>query len=282
MDEIDSRMVSEVPGIPPRVKITKAELVLQLNERLIAKGMPIIQEVIPPTEFIRTGFKDIDELTAPYDALGWGGFPRGHITEVFGTAGAGKTSLMKSIVNFNPKMNVLYMDVENGMTNPPEHVLVSKSTLLENIEEIVIEAIDTNSYDMIIIDSVAMMSSLREKLRDKQAMMEKAKAMGVFGRRVNAYLRDDNNPESSKTAVIFVNQLRDTGNSFGVKEFTPGGRFLEFGASLRLELRSAKADKIVKAGATIGQRVRVKIVKSRWNGEDVGTVVIFNLMFGDL
>lgn len=273
---------SNLADIPQRMHSRKAELIARMNERLQAKGLPLLQEELPTTEFIRTGFEDIDQLMAPYDPTGWGGIPRGHMTEVYGTIGAGKTSFMKQIANFNTELNVLYFDVENGLTNPPEHVVVSKATLLENIEEIVVEAIDTAMYDLIIVDSVAMMSSLREKDNDKKAMMEKAKAMGQFTRRVNAYMRDDSNPLASRTAVVFVNQLRDTGNSFGIKEFTPGGRAVGYAASFRLELRSAKADKIVKNGSVVGQRVRCQIIKSRWNGEDVGTTVIFPLMFGDL
>lgn len=82
-----------VPVINNRAKISSAELMERMNERLAAKGLPLLQEELPPTEFVRTGLQEIDELTAQSDALGWGGLPRGHITEIFGTKGAGKTSL---------------------------------------------------------------------------------------------------------------------------------------------------------------------------------------------
>lgn len=282
----------EVPAISPRVRKSKAELVALMNERLEAKGMPPIQEKLPPIEFVRTGYREIDELTAPYDMLGWGGFPRKHITEVFGTKGAGKTSLMKQIVNFNTynedqgPLAVLYVDVENGLLNAPENVLVTNNPLLEDVEEMICQALEADEFDLIVVDSVAMLTSKQELAGDREAMMAKPKAMSKMIRRINANLRvlGDNGKlkDSPGCAVVFVNQLRDTGNSFGVKEFTPGGRALEYGASLRLELRSAKADKIMKEGKPVGQKVRVKIEKSRFNGEDVGTTVIFPLKFGDL
>lgn len=287
----NSKVAAISPQTPPVLRTPKAELIARMNERLEAKGLPPIQEKLPPIEFVRTGYKDIDELTAPYDAAGWGGFPRKHITEVFGTKGAGKTSLMKQIVNFNTfntdePLSVLYVDAENGLINPPENVLVTNNPLLEDIEEMICQALDMDAFDLIIVDSVAMLTSKQEMNGDKEAMMAKPKAMSKFVRRVNAFLRTlgDNGKlkDSAGTAVVFINQLRDTGNSFGVKEFTPGGRALEYGASLRLELRSAKADKIQKEGRYVGQKVRVKIEKSRFNGEDVGTTVIFPLMFGDL
>lgn len=271
---------------PATMQHQMAELRERMNMRLEAKGLPLIQSEMPAVEFVRTGYQEIDELTAAHDPLGWGGFPRKHITEIYGTPGAGKTSLMKKIITFNPELKVLYIDVENGLTNAPANIMLMKIVILEEIAEIVCQALDTDEFDLIVIDSVAFMISQKEKEDDKEAMMAQAKAMGRFIRRTNAYLRQhgDNGKlkDSPGTAVVFVNQLRDTGASFGVKEFTPGGRALSYGASYRMEFRSAKADKIIKEGRPVGQRVRATITKSRFNGGDVGTTVVFKLMFGDL
>lgn len=276
----------QAPIIPSSMEHQMAELRERMNARLEAKGLPLIQSEMPPVEFVRTGYQELDELTAEHDSLGWGGFPRKHITEIYGTPGAGKTSLMKQIIRFNPELKVLYIDVENGLTNAPPNIMLMKVVILEDIAEIVCQALDTDEFDLIVIDSVAFMISQKEKEDDKEAMMSHAKAMGRFIRRTNAYLRQhgDNGKlkDSPGTAVLFINQLRDTGNSFGVREFTPGGRALSYGASYRMEFRSAKADKIISKGQTVGQKVRATITKSRFGGQDVGTVVIFKLMFGDL
>lgn len=276
----------QAPIIPSSMEHQMAELRERMNARLEAKGLPLIQSEMPPVEFVRTGYQELDELTAEHDSLGWGGFPRKHITEIYGTPGAGKTSLMKQIIRFNPELKVLYIDVENGLTNAPPNIMLMKVVILEDIAEIVCQALDTDEFDLIVVDSVAFMISQKEKEDDKEAMMSHAKAMGRFIRRTNAYLRQhgDNGKlkDSPGTAVLFINQLRDTGNSFGVREFTPGGRALSYGASYRMEFRSAKADKIISKGQTVGQKVRATITKSRFGGQDVGTVVIFKLMFGDL
>lgn len=282
-----------VPAIPGKLRLTREELIAKMNLRLEEKGMPPIQSEMAPIEFVRTGYREIDELTAPHDVLGWGGLPRKHITEVFGTKGAGKTSLMKQIVNFNTynpdtgPLSVLYIDVENGLINPPANVIVSNNPLIEQVEEMICRAVEDDDYDLIVVDSVAMLSTTQMKDGDREAMMAKPKAMSRLVQRLTAFLRiaeqeHHNDPEYTGTAVVFINQLRDTGNSFGVKEFTPGGRALEYGASLRLELRSAKADKMQAGGKLIGQKVRVKIEKSRFNGGDVGTTVIFPLRFAEL
>lgn len=87
-----------------------------------------------------------------------------------------------------------------------------------------------------------------------------------------ARLRPHNNglPDDSKgTAMVFINQLRDTFNPFGKEEFTPGGRAIEFMASFRLEFRSNQGDMIKKKvdgkEMITGQWVKVKVVKTRFD-----------------
>ena len=69
-------------------------------------------------------------------------------------------------------------------------------------------------------------------------------------------------------------------NAFGVKEFTPGGRTVEYTSSLRLELRSNSADKIKKAEQMVGQRIRATVKKSRFG--HIGDTVTVKLMYADL
>ena len=67
---------------------------------------------------------------------------------------------------------------------------------------------------------------------------------------------------SSRTCVIFINQLREKiGVMFGNPETTSGGRALKFYASIRLDIRRIAA---IKDGDTVvGSRVRVKVVKNK-------------------
>jgi recombination protein RecA len=66
----------------------------------------------------------------------------------------------------------------------------------------------------------------------------------------------------SKTALIFINQLREKiGVMFGNPETTTGGRALKFYASVRIDIRRIGA---IKDGETVvGGRTRVKIVKNK-------------------
>jgi recombination protein RecA len=66
----------------------------------------------------------------------------------------------------------------------------------------------------------------------------------------------------SKTAAIFINQLREKiGVMYGNPETTPGGRALKFWASVRLEVR--KGDAIKVGTDQIGTRTKVKVVKNK-------------------
>ena len=66
----------------------------------------------------------------------------------------------------------------------------------------------------------------------------------------------------SKTAIIFINQLREkVGIMFGNPETTPGGRALKFYASVRLDIR--RIENIKVDGEVIGNRTRVKVVKNK-------------------
>lgn len=66
----------------------------------------------------------------------------------------------------------------------------------------------------------------------------------------------------SNSVVIFINQLREKiGMIFGNPETTTGGRALKFFSSVRLDIR--KIESIKRYEDTIGNRVRVKVVKNK-------------------
>jgi len=66
----------------------------------------------------------------------------------------------------------------------------------------------------------------------------------------------------SKTAVIFINQIREKiGVMFGSPETTTGGRALKFYSSIRLDIRRIAA--IKDGDAVSGNRTKVKVVKNK-------------------
>ena len=66
----------------------------------------------------------------------------------------------------------------------------------------------------------------------------------------------------SKTAVIFINQIREKiGVMFGSPETTPGGRALKFYTSCRIDVR--RIGQLKEGEDVVGQRVRAKVVKNK-------------------
>lgn len=258
----------------------------KMNALLEAKGLPQVHMGPKQEFFIDTGIEELNSLTKDHDVLDIGGLPRQKITEIFGTKGSGKSSLVKSIVK-DPALQILYVDVEGGLTSPPENVQVIKASLVEEVEEIMVIALDSGEYDLIIIDSIAPLVTKKRFEQDLEGMGAKAKAMSLLVNSVTAHLRpmvDGKHTDAPGTAVVFINQLRDTMNSFGKREFTPGGRSLEFMASFRLEFRSAKGDiikrKVEGVDKIVGQYIRVRVEKTRYGIKD--TEIKYPLMYDKL
>ncbi|MCA9102940.1 MAG: DNA recombination/repair protein RecA, partial [Planctomycetales bacterium] len=66
----------------------------------------------------------------------------------------------------------------------------------------------------------------------------------------------------SKTAVIFINQIREKiGVMFGSPETTPGGRALKFYSTCRIDIR--RIGQLKDGEDVVGQRVRAKVVKNK-------------------
>jgi recombination protein RecA len=87
--------------------------------------------------------------------------------------------------------------------------------------------------------------------------------VGIQARMMSQGLRKlGGHVSKTKTAVIFINQLREKiGVLYGNPETTPGGRSLKFWASVRLEVR--RAETLKDGTESIGARTKVKVVKNK-------------------
>lgn len=207
-------------------------------------------------QFISSGIPEIDTLT--------GGIPKARITEIYGTTGAGKTSLtLKCVSGLSKNGKVLFIDAENAI-NPSfltddantDNIVISNESNLETVAELTVEAV--KEFDAIVIDSVA---SLLPRVEQDGEMGDqnigiKARLMGKWMRKLVAPLGKSN------CAFLFINQLRESPSMY-VPKYTPGGKALPYAASLRIELSSNKADRIIKDGLTVAHRVKVEVTKSK-------------------
>jgi len=245
-------------------KLKIVEDAISSIEKTYGKGsiMRLGDGVITPIESIPTGALSLDY------ALGIGGIPRGRVTEVYGPESSGKTTLCLHIIAEAQKMGGLaaFIDAEHaldvnyakrlGVDTP--NLLISQPDYGEQALEITDTLVRSNALDIIVIDSVAALvprSEIEGEMGDA-TMAVQARLMSQALRKLTGAI------SKSKTAVVFINQLRSKiGVMFGNPETTTGGNALKFYASVRLDIRRIAA---IKEGTdVIGNRTKVKIVKSK-------------------
>jgi recombination protein RecA len=201
-------------------------------------------------------------------AIGIGGIPRGRIIEIYGPEASGKTTLALCMVAETQKLGGIaaYIDAEHAMD--PEYaqklgvdidnLLISQPDSGEQGLDIADKLIRSGAVDIIIVDSVA---ALVPKAEIEGEMGDSF--VGLQARLMSQALRKlTSNISKSKTAIIFINQLRQKiGVIWGNPETTPGGLALKFYSSVRLDIR--KIESVKKGEEILGNRVRVKVVKNK-------------------
>ena len=201
-------------------------------------------------------------------ALGIGGVPRGRIVELYGPESSGKTTVALHIAAEAQKQGgeVAFIDVEHAL-DPVyaralgvdiDNLLVSQPDSGEQALEIAEALVRSGAIDVLIVDSVAAMTTKAEiegEMGDSHVGML-ARLMSPAMRKLTSII------SKSNCVAIFINQIREKiGVVYGNPETTPGGRALKFYASVRMEVRKGEA---IKDGTTIiGNRTRVKIVKNK-------------------
>ncbi len=240
------------------------EAALSQIERAFGKGaiMRMGDSTREAIDAISTGSLSLDW------ALGIGGIPRGRITEIYGPESGGKTTLALHCVAEAQRAGglALYVDAEHAMDTEYARALgvdvdrlyISQPSNGEEALEIMDNIIRSGAIDIVVLDSVA---ALVPKAEIEGEMGDSF--VGIQARMMSQALRKlGGSLNKSKTAAIFINQLREKiGVMYGNPETTPGGRALKFWASVRLEVR--KGDPIKSGTDQIGARTKVKIVKNK-------------------
>ena len=231
----------KTPKKPARSAGTKPTSVLESSaelrntvaaiEKQFGEGsiMPLGGDRTLPIEGIPTGSLSLDI------ALGGQGIPRGRIIEIFGPESSGKTTLALHVVAQAQKAGGIaaFIDAEHAL-DPSwakklgvelETLLVSQPSSGEEAMQITEMLIKINAVDVIVIDSVAALVPQKElegEIGDSHVGLQ-ARLMSQSMRKLTGAIA------KSKTAVIFINQIREKiGVMFGSPETTPGGRALKF------------------------------------------------------
>jgi len=201
-------------------------------------------------------------------ALGIGGVPRGRIVEVYGPESSGKTTVALSVIAQAQKAGgeAAFIDVEHAL-DPVyaqalgvniDDLLVSQPDSGEQALEIAEALIRSGAIDVIVLDSIAAMTTRAEidgEMGDLH-VGQLARLMSQAMRKLTAAI------SKSNCVAIFINQIREKiGVMYGNPETTPGGRALKFYSSVRIEVRKGE---VIKSGTdVIGACTRCKIVKNK-------------------
>lgn len=236
------------------------------------------------SEIVQIGVEEKDLDLIPFSSprlnyLSYGGVPRGRITEFYGEESSGKSTLCLDLMaNFQkkwPNEYILYIDIEGtydtrwasnmGVKSDSVVILNCLGQYAEEVFDQVKEAMETDAFGLMILDSIGAMYSKQasEKSFEDKTYGGIALSLTQFVNQSVPIIKRNN------IAFIGINQIRENiGNMYNPIS-TPGGKAWKFACSQRYMCRKGKFldDKGNEISSSSenpqGHLIEVKLIKSK-------------------
>lgn len=227
------------------------------------------------------------------------GYPRGHITEIYGQEASGKTTLaLEAIAEVQRQGGLaMFLDFEHALHHgyaqnlgvsfdPSQLLLYQPDNMEEGLDMLGIGA--RAGCDLIVVDSIAAMvpkADMEKKFEDSDQIGSRARKLASALPKVVRIIKQPSKYNPQNPAVIFINQTRANigGGPHGSAETTSGGKALKFFAYVRLAVTRIKSefvekiDPVSKAKRKIqfGNVTQIKVAKSKVDAKQGHTCEIF-------
>lgn len=242
-------------------------------------GANIVGYGIPRREYVRIPF------TSPrMNYCTYGGIPTGRLIEFYGEEHGGKTTTALDIVGNYQQMQaseekpkkVAWFDAENTLdvlwasklgVDVDNLILLSpEEESAEDILQIIIDMLETGEVGLVVLDSIAAMTSAQELEKDvaDKTYAGISQPLTRFGKEAVMLCKKHN------ATVIGINQVRDDlGAMYAGAIKTPGGRAWKHFCSVRMQFSKGKfidekGNEIKNSSESpVGNKVLMTMVKNK-------------------
>ena len=199
--------------------------------------------------------------------LGRGGWPRGHMVELYGREGSGKTTFCYHAIAQAQKEGMLCAMLDAEHRTDPDYaskIGVDLSSLIflqpmrgEDGMEAIRQLLHTKKVGLIIVDSI---DAIRPEVEDENDF--DSSNIGKHAKLINSGLRQFSKLKgAADCCLIFTNQIRKDPSGYGSGEVNPGGMAPKFYCSIRVKLSRTETNKN-KAEEAVSNTVKVKTEKN--------------------
>jgi recombination protein RecA len=240
------------------------ELKKDLNEKAKKSGYDLLLTSL--RDEAQRGIQVFSTRTPSLDiALGIGGIPRGRITEIYGPQQSGKTTVALQTAAVCQAMggSILYIDAEQavdpiycaalGLDIERQDFILCQPDYGEQALDVVLEFLKKGCIDLIIIDSIAMLTPLAKietilgNEKDAGSLQDAGKFVGTQARMIGNFLgAAPSLVKKSNTALIVLNQIRKEFDKYGSREGRLGGNSLAHATSVVIDVRRTETEEVGK------------------------------------